>query len=345
MDQIEMVEEEALIIHVDLSGTDRLSAGTAVNTSAMTVFAIPVCRMRGWSSVAVYTTETPHTHVRGGRETERHDSMAVTFFGGPNGTGARVWSAGKLVTNHQDVEALRARIKELESLCTDVLVAGVDIGLPQHLLNQLWAAVGHGEVPHAFDVDLPPAPTRPIEDAPQNKVLSHDAHKDLPTPPREPMAIPDIPLTSNPLASQKDASRPNPPLPELKPLAVKKTVCVVDDDPMMLDVLGRILQRENYDLLVASGGPEMIQQLQGYAGQVDLLVTDYAMPEMQGRELADRVRQRFPGVKVLYQTGFSDMLFENRAELEEGAAFLEKPFTARGLREAARLVLFGSINP
>jgi hypothetical protein len=39
------------------------------------------------------------------------------------------------------------------------------------------------------------------------------------------------------------------------------------------------------------------------------------------------------------------MLFENRAELEDGAAFLEKPFTARGLREAARLVLFGSINP
>ena len=50
-------------------------------------------------------------------------------------------------------------------------------------------------------------------------------------------------------------------------------------------------------------------------------------------------------MKVLYQTGFSDMLFENRVELEEGAAFLEKPFTARGLREAARLVLFGSINP
>ena len=69
------------------------------------------------------------------------------------------------------------------------------------------------------------------------------------------------------------------------------------------------------------------------------------MPDMQGRELADHVRQRFPAVKVLYQTGFSDMLFENRVELEDGAAFLEKPFTARGLREAARLVLFGSINP
>jgi len=281
----------------------------------------------------------------GVREMEQQDSMAMPFFGGQDGAGSRVWSAGKTVKNHQDEDSLRARIEELESLCTAVLVAGVDIGLPQHLLNQLWAAVGHGEMPHAFHVDLPPAPPRPIEGPPQNKVVSHDALKDSSVNAREPMEIPDIPLTSNPLTTAKDDSRPKPPQPELKPLRVRKTVCVVDDDAMMLDVLTRILQRENFELLMASGGPEIIQKLQDYSGHVDLLVTDYAMPDMQGRELADHVRQRFPAVKVLYQTGFSDMLFENRVELEEGAAFLEKPFTARGLREAVRLVLFGSINP
>ena len=122
-------------------------------------------------------------------------------------------------------------------------------------------------------------------------------------------------------------------------------MCIVDDDPMMLDVLERVLQRENFELVMASGGPELINKLAGYCGHVDLLVTDQSMPAMQGRELAEHVRHKFPAVKVLYQTGYSDKLFENRAELEEGAAFLEKPFTARGLREAARLVLFGSINP
>jgi CheY-like chemotaxis protein len=250
------------------------------------------------------------------------------------------------VSKEQNEEQLRARIRDLEALCTDVLVAGVDIGLPQSLLNQLWAAVGHGELPHAYHVDLPPAPPRPLEAAPQPKVVVAEAFvKDnAAAPKREPMEIPDIPLTTNPLTA-KDDTRAKPPQTELKPLAVKKTVCVVDDDPMMLDVLGRILQRENYELLVASGGPEMMGKLAAHTGGVDLLVTDYAMPDMQGRELADLVRQRFPAVKVLYQTGFSDMLFENRVELEEGAAFLEKPFTARGLREAARLVLFGSINP
>jgi len=269
--------------------------------------------------------------------------MAVSFFGGPNGAGSRVWSAGTFVTEQQDKEKLRARIRELEALCTDVLVAGVDIGLPQHLLNQLWAAVGHGEMPHAYHVDLPPTPRR--SDA-GTAAPSVDAipPTDMKSAQRAPLDIPDIPLTTNPLTAAAD-TRPRPPQAELKALAVKKTVAVVDDDPMMLDVLARILQRENYELLMASGGPEMMEKLAAHAGTVDLLVTDYAMPKMQGRELADKMRERFPAVKVLYQTGFSDMLFENRAELEDGAAFLEKPFTARGLREAARLVLFGAINP
>jgi len=253
--------------------------------------------------------------------------MTVSFFGGQDGAGARVWSAGRLVTKEQDQEQLRARIRELESLCTDVLVAGVDMGLPQQLLNQLWAVVGHGELPHAYHVDLPPVMTEP------------------PAASRPPLEIPDIALTSNPLATSKDDTRSKPPQAELKPIAIKKTLCVVDDDPMMLDVLARILQRENFDLLMAHSGREIMEKLAGHTGPVDLLVTDYAMPDMQGRELADLVRQRFPEVRVLYQTGFSDMLFENRVELEEGASFLEKPFTARGLREAVRLVLFGSINP
>lgn len=279
----------------------------------------------------------------------KQDSMAVSFFGGPDGAGARVWSSGRFVADQQDQEQLRARIRELEALCTDVLVAGVDIGLPQHLLNQLWGAVGHGELPHAFNVDLPPAPPRPVtvEPAAPATVTAMPASPAEPAAAaaRPPLEIPDIPLTSNPLIAPKDEARPKPPQAELKPLGTKKTVAVVDDDPMMLDVLSRILQRENFELLMASGGPEMIQKLGDYSGDIDLLVTDYAMPDMQGRELAERVRQRCPSVKVLYQTGFSDMLFENRMELEEGAAFLEKPFTARGLREAARLVLFGSINP
>jgi CheY-like chemotaxis protein len=296
--------------------------------------------------------------------------MAVSFFGGPSGSGGRVWSASRFVGEDLDQEQLLGRIRELESLCTEVLVAGVDLGLPQRLLNRLWGAVGHGELPHAFNVDLPPAPAKPLAPAApastapaaaplpfvapdpaaasvaRNASSPRPATEPPPPAPAAPMPIPDIPLSSNPVANpNQDEARPRPPQAELKPFGAKMTVAVVDDDPMMLDVLSRILQRENFQLLMASGGPEIIQKLGDHSGEIDLLVTDYVMPDMQGRELADHIRQRFPAIKVLYQTGFSDQLFEDRAELEEGAAFLEKPFTARGLREAARLVLFGSINP
>ena len=289
--------------------------------------------------------------------------MAVSFFGDPSGSGGRVWSASTFVGKDLDQKELLGRIRELESLCTEVLVAGVDLGLPQRLLNQLWGAVGNGELPQGFQVDLPPAkPNAPAAAAtavaaalslvPGAALSPEESDKPQTEPPTAaapvavPMQIPDIPLSSNPLTQPaKDDPHIRPAQAELKPLTAKKTVAVVDDDPMMLDVLARILQRENFQLLMAGGAPEIIQKLTDHDGDVDLLVTDYAMPDMQGRELADHVRQRFPAIKVLYQTGFSDMLFENRAELEEGAAFLEKPFTARGLREAARLVLFGSINP
>src|SRR5687767_6120686 len=140
--------------------------------------------------------------------------MAVSFFGGANGAGARVWSAGTFVSDQQDKDKLRARIRELESLCTDVLVAGVDIGLPQHLLNQLWAAVGHGELPRSFNVDLPPAPSRPVAAAPSPRVGAAGAFTDREPAAekdrRQPMEIPDIPLTPIAPAAAHDP-RPKPP--------------------------------------------------------------------------------------------------------------------------------------
>ncbi|MGE0044113.1 MAG: response regulator [Vicinamibacterales bacterium] len=251
----------------------------------------------------------------------------------------------------ENSEALVARIKELETLCGEVYVAAVELGLPQPLLNRLWSVVSHGTTPHAFVVDMPPrqpvvTPPAPVAVEPPSAGVG------APTAPRPtaapaakaPLQLPDIRLTDRPAPREGD-SRTRSPQPDLKPLAGRRTVCVVDDDPMMLEVLVRILRRENYELITAGHGAEAIDKVAGVADAVDLLVTDFAMPGMKGHELADRMRERFPGLRVLYQTGFSDMLFEDRLELEEGAAFLEKPFTARGLREAARMLLFGQINP
>lgn len=239
-----------------------------------------------------------------------------------------------------DTERLQARVRELEVLCAEVYVAAVEIGLPQDLLSRLWSVVSDGQMPQAFEF-VPPAQPRP------RPVPARVA--EAPAVPTAPAPVPD-PVqqwieNQAGTEARRQAAAPRPLDSQLQPLPGRRTVLVVDDDVMMLEVLVRILSRENYELLTAGSGPEALSLLDARRGNLDLLVTDFSMPEMRGLELAERVRQRYPEVKVLYQTGFSDLLFEDRAELEEGSAFLEKPFSARGLREAARLVLFGALNP
>ncbi|HXG90030.1 MAG TPA: response regulator [Vicinamibacterales bacterium] len=155
----------------------------------------------------------------------------------------------------------------------------------------------------------------------------------------DPLPLPEVPLIDRP-----GRPRATAPLPELKPLP-RRTVMVVDDEPQVLETMVRILGKENYELVVAASPAEALAESLARDGRIDLLVTDFEMPGMRGRELADKIRAHVGDLPVLYQTGFADMLFRDRNELEAGSAFLEKPFTARGLREAARFLLFGSINP
>ncbi|PYP34630.1 MAG: hypothetical protein DMD48_15505 [Gemmatimonadetes bacterium] len=77
---------------------------------------------------------------------------------------------------------------------------------------------------------------------------------------------------------------------------------------------------------------------------VDLLLTDVAMPKMTGAELARRLRLNDPDLKVLYLTGCSDQLFEEKATLWHQEAFLEKPCTAAGLLQAVSLAVTGKMT-
>jgi two-component system cell cycle sensor histidine kinase/response regulator CckA len=74
---------------------------------------------------------------------------------------------------------------------------------------------------------------------------------------------------------------------------------------------------------------------------LDLLITDLRMPEMEGDELARQVRAAEPDVKVLYITSHADRPFEAQIAPWAKEAYLDKPFTREGLREAVALLLFG----
>ena len=124
--------------------------------------------------------------------------------------------------------------------------------------------------------------------------------------------------------------------------AIAHTVLVVDDEPAIRQIARRILEDGGYEITEAEGGLEAIALLaQGHP--LDLLMADLDMPGLGGDEMVRRIRATRPDLKVLYVTGHIDKLMDARP-LWEGEAFLEKPFSAVGLREAISLLLHGTVK-
>jgi CheY-like chemotaxis protein len=119
-------------------------------------------------------------------------------------------------------------------------------------------------------------------------------------------------------------------------------VLAVDDEAEIREFVARVLRQPGHEVCVAANGAGAVQ-IAGTQGPFDLLVTDVTMPGMRGDELARRLRQTYPLLKILYLTGFSDHLFEARPLLWEDEAFLEKPVSVQGLLEAAALLLVGRV--
>ena len=127
-----------------------------------------------------------------------------------------------------------------------------------------------------------------------------------------------------------------------KPSMPQGPILLVDDEDAVLRFVERVLRDAGFRTVVASSGPEAIAVARR-EGPLSALVTDLMMPGMTGDELARQLRQSEPHLKVLYLTGYSDRLFKEKTMLWADEAFLEKPCSVKGLREAVSLLLFGSL--
>lgn len=122
------------------------------------------------------------------------------------------------------------------------------------------------------------------------------------------------------------------------------TVLVVDDEEAIRQVARRVLEGEGYHVTEASNGLDAIALLERGA-PLDLLMADLDMPELSGDEMVRRIRATRPDLRVLYVTGNIDRLLDDeRPELRDGEAFLDKPFSATGLLEAVSLILYGTLK-
>ena len=120
-----------------------------------------------------------------------------------------------------------------------------------------------------------------------------------------------------------------------------ETLLLVEDEDAVRALVRNVLREKGYRVLEASRGEEALELAEQYGGPIDLLVTDVVMPQMNGRELARRLANLLPQIKVLYISGYADNAVWYQGGLDSGGAFLQKPFSPEALARKVREVLGG----
>jgi PAS domain S-box-containing protein len=134
---------------------------------------------------------------------------------------------------------------------------------------------------------------------------------------------------------------------EAKPLAMdlhgSETILVVEDEDMLREIIGRSLKIYGYSVLKARHGGEALLLCERHPEPIHLMLTDVVMPNMNGRELADRLAPLRPDMKVLYMSGYTDNAIVHHGVLETDIFFVQKPFRTKKLIEKIREILGESL--
>ncbi|MGH9398522.1 MAG: PAS domain S-box protein [Terriglobia bacterium] len=140
-------------------------------------------------------------------------------------------------------------------------------------------------------------------------------------------------------AVQEDLSATKPLAARVHKHQGSETILVVEDEDSVRVVLGKILDGMGYQVIEASRGDEALELCRNHKNTIHLMLTDIAMPRMNGQELARRVAEVHPETKVLFMIGYAGNKVGAMDVLETGAHFLSKPFTADGLGQKVRQIL------
>jgi CheY-like chemotaxis protein len=115
---------------------------------------------------------------------------------------------------------------------------------------------------------------------------------------------------------------------------VTGTILVVEDDPAVRRVADRTLRREGWNVRVAADAEQGLELLEEEGARISVVLTDLVLPGMNGRDLIDRVRARYPRVRCIAMSGYAEGSPERRVDLPPEVVFLPKPFTIEGLQRA-----------
>jgi two-component system cell cycle sensor histidine kinase/response regulator CckA len=110
-----------------------------------------------------------------------------------------------------------------------------------------------------------------------------------------------------------------------------ETILLAEDEEIVRDLAGHSLKLFGYQVLDAASAGEAMLIAEQHEGPIDLLLTDVVMPRMNGKELSEQLRVLRPDIRVLFMSGYTDQSIVHHGVLDEGIAFIGKPFTPTAL--------------
>jgi two-component system, cell cycle sensor histidine kinase and response regulator CckA len=124
-----------------------------------------------------------------------------------------------------------------------------------------------------------------------------------------------------------------------------ETILLVEDETNLRYLARQFLEKQGYRVIEAADGAVAMQIAVAHEGIIHLLLTDVIMPGMNGRELAQRISEIRPNVKVLYMSGYTENVVGHNGMLDAGVRLLQKPFNLRDLKSIVREVLDATPTP
>lgn len=118
-----------------------------------------------------------------------------------------------------------------------------------------------------------------------------------------------------------------------------ETILLAEDEDVVRKFARKVLESYGYQVLEAANGGSALLICERHQEPINLLITDVVMPEMSGSELAERLIQLRPEMKVIYMSGYTDNAVFHHGVLHEGANFIQKPFTPYALAQKVRKIL------
>jgi signal transduction histidine kinase len=142
------------------------------------------------------------------------------------------------------------------------------------------------------------------------------------------------------LPRTEEAAAPHVPVePSPQPVTGSETILVVEDQPMLRELIQRMLEGSGYTVLSAERPTAALHLAQSYSGPIHVVLTDVIMPGMTGRALVEQLAQSRPEAKTLFMSAYSEDIVDYHGQLLRGASFIGKPFTKGDLCAKIRGVL------